>query len=378
MATKKQIYDQILLDFANEFNISINDLGSNYQAFAAVLATTEYNLQLRLNNIKKNVWVGSADIETLLTIGREKIGRVPFPAVAGVYTCSTVAIPNQSTIIPEGTKFQYNGFVFEVLMNYNPGDDIQLRSLNTGTDSALEIGDILTSTAPLPSINDKITVLSINISASDAEDIEDYRADVVNSFILKPSGGNAADYITWASDVSDIRTVYPYAANNEPGKINVYCEGISSFQPNSAKIDEVIDVFKYDSNGFGRVAVDLFPFINDSYIVPVQITNVDITLEGGEASQQSAAESVIEDYLYNIRPYLYTLNKIRDPKGDTITQSALIKELADAGINFTSLTISVKPLGGAPQTVTDYRVGDANDPNYYGEIPVFQTLTINT
>jgi uncharacterized phage protein gp47/JayE len=373
---KQELYDQILLDFANEYNIPVAELGDNFKAEAAVLATALYNVRLRVNEIALNVWVGSADIETLLSVGIDKIGRLPFPAVSGVYQCSTVQIAGETEVIDKGTQFKKGNYVYESLADINPGDDIIIRAITAGTESELSVSDTLTSVSPLSSIQDTITVDSVEESPSDAEDIEDYRADVLNSFTLRPNGGNASDYILWASDVSDIRTVYPYAASGEAGKVKIYCEGISSFQPNGAKIDEVIEAIKYDSDGNGRVLVDLFPFINDTYIVPVQITTVNITLDGGDSGQQTEAEQVIEDYLYNIRPYLPTLNKTRDETKDTITQTALIKKLAENDIVFTGITIKVLPLGGAEQTVTSYQVGDADDPTYYGEIPELGTLTI--
>lgn len=375
--TKQELFEQIKLDFANVYNIPVAELGDSFLADSAVLATTMYNLRLRLNEIALNVWVGTANLETLLSVGLDKIGRLPFPAVSGIYTCSTSAISGETAIIPAGTQFKRNDYIYESLADINPGDTIQVRALAPGTESALIVSNTLTSVSPLGSIQDIITVTAISTSPSAAEDIEDYRTDVLNSFILRANGGSAADYILWASDVADIRTVYPYAADGEAGKIVVYCEGVSSLQPNSTKIDEVIEAIKYDTNGNGRVLVDLFPFINDTYILPVQLTQVNITLTGGDAGQQATAEQVIEDYLYNIRPYLPTLNKTRDANLDTITQSALIKTLADNDITFTAVTLKVKPLGGAEQTVTSYRVGNADDPTYYGEVPYLGTLTIS-
>lgn len=374
--TKQELFEQIKLDFANVYGISVDELGDSFLAESAVLSTLQYSLLLRINEIKANAWAGSADAETLLSVGFDKIGRLPFPAVSGIYTCSTTQIGSETAKIPLGTQFKKGAYVYESLAEIDPGDDIQVRAITAGTESILIVTDELTSVNPLISINDTITVTVVDTIPTDAEDIDDYREDVVNSFTLRPNGGNAADYILWASDVAAIRTVYPYAADGEAGKIVVYCEGISPFVPVSGTIDEVIDAIKYDSEGNGRVLVDLFPFINNTYILPVQVTDVNITLTGGVGGEQAAAEAVVEAYLYDIRPYLPTLNKVRDASTDTITQTALIKALADADITFTSITLKVKPLGGGEITVTEYQVGDADDPLYYGEIPVLETLTI--
>lgn len=377
--TKKELFDQIKLDFSNVYGIPVGDLGDNFIAESAVLSTLQYNLLLRINEIAANVWVGSADAETLLIIGEDKLGRLPFPAVNGVYECTTTQIGTLTAQIPLGTQFKRGVYIYETLSTINPGDNVQVRALTAGLESELSVLDELASVAPLSSINDTIVVSSVVVAPTDAEDIEDYRQDLINSYILQPSGGNASDYINWAADVSGIRTVYPYAADGEAGKINVYCEGISpDFQPIPSKIDEVIDAIKYDLEGSGRVAVDLYPFITNTYIVPVQISDINITLTDGNASQQTAAEAVIKAYLLNIRPYLPTLNKVRDPLTDTVSQSGLIQTLSGNGITFSALELRVKPLGGGEITVTSYQVGDADDPTKYGEIPVLETLTINT
>jgi len=374
--TKLELFELIKLDFANEYNISVADLGDNFLAESAVLATIQYSLLLKINEISKNVWAGSSDLETLLSVGFDKLGRLPFPAVSGIYTCSTVAISGETAQIPIGTQFKFGDYVFESLNLIDPGDDIEIRAITAGTDSVLIITNELNSVAPLVSISDIITVTSVDTVATDEEDIDDYREDVVQSFTLRPNGGNAADYILWADDIAAIRTVYPYAADGEAGKIVVYCEGISPFVPVSGTIDEVIEAIKYDLDGDGRVLVDLFPFINDTYILPVQITDINIELTGGVGGQLAAAAVIVEAYLYDIRPYLPTLNKTRDATTDTITVAALIKVLADNDITFTAVTLKVKPLGGGEQTVTEYQVGDADDPTYYGEIPVLDTLII--
>lgn len=373
---RSDLFEQVKQDFANEFDINVDELGKDFLAISAVLTTYNYSLLIRLNAIKNNTWPGGSDIETLLIVGSDKLGRLPFPAASGIYTCETTATQG-TTEISKGTRFKFNDYVYESLDDVNPGDDIQLRALTPGTESLLAIDDILMAEAPLISAQDTIKVKSIDTAPSDSEDIDDYRQDVVNSFTLRPNGGNASDYILWASDVSDIRTVYPYAANGEAGKIKVYCEGVSQFQPGAAKIDEVIEAIKYDSEGVGRVLVDLFDFITDEYIVPVQISDVNIVLNGGNLGQQAQAEQIVKDYLYNIRPYLPTLNKTRDPEKDTISQQGIIKALSDGGITFGSLIIKIKPLGGLETTVTQYKIGDADDPSKYGEIGVLETLTIN-
>ena len=134
---------------------------------------------------------------------------------------------------------------------------------------------------------------------------------------------------------------------------------------------------KYDSDGVGRVLVDLFPFINTTYILPVQITNVNIEISGGVIGEQSAAETVIKNYLLEKRPYLATLNKTYTTTQDTITLVEVINALSAADITFTGVVIKIKPLGGTEQTITTYKVGDANDPTYYGEVPELETLTIS-
>jgi uncharacterized phage protein gp47/JayE len=379
--TFEEIYNLIIADWCNRLGIAVENAGFTIIVTSKVISGGLYLLAKIIDALSNNVWVGSMQASKLIEVGQDKIGRSPYLAVQGEYSCSTIAVGVGN--IPAGSIFTKDinnvTYSYESLAEVAGGDTIQVRALTAGTKSKLVVGDELTAVKDPTYASNMITVTVIDEEPLDGETIEDYRKVVVDSFVLRGAGaGNAADYIIWAGDVQGIWTVYPYAADGEAGKVKIYCEGLApDFVPSSALIDDVIDAIKYDSNGVGRVLVDLYPFITDEYILPVQIAEVVIDLVGGNLTQQSDAEAILEEYLINKRPYLATLNKVRVATKDTITTVEIVQALADGGITFTGITLKVTPPGGSQSTYTTYQVGNPNNPDYYGEIPVLNALNIS-
>lgn len=378
--TFEEIYNLIISDWCNRLGITVDNAGYTIIVTSKVITGGLYLLAKIIDALSNNVWVGSMQYSKLIEVGQDKIGRGPYLAVQGEYTCTTIAVDTGT--IPSGSIFTKDidntTYSYESLDEVSGGSDIQVRALTAGLDSKLVIGDELTASKSLSYANNIITVSATTEEPLAAEDPDDYRQVVVDSFVLRGAGaGNAADYILRAGTVQGVRTVYPYASDGNAGKINAYVEGLSpDFVPSTALIEDVIDSFKYDSDGVGIALVDLYPFLTDEYILPVQIAEIVIDLAGGNLSQQSDAESLIEDYLLDKRPYLATLNKIRVATNDTISTVEIVQALADGGITFTGITLKVTPPGGSQLTVSTYQVGNPDDPTYYGEIPVLTTLNI--
>ena len=276
----------------------------------------------------------------LLVFGQGRLDRVPSGAIAGVWRCTTTQIVGQSQIIPEGTEFRSGGgYKYLTIGDKDPTEDLIVRAVDAGLESDLQISDELKSASPLPSINDIIIVAEELTTPVAAETLDEYRSDVLETFTLAPSGGNAGDYILWASDVIGARTVFPYAKDGEVGKVQVFVEGANPIVPTQAIIDEVIEALKYDENGNGRAPVHVFPFIDDTNVVAVRKTDINIVINGGISGELAQATAIIEAYLYGIRPYLATLNTPRDEDKDTIKQSAIITALASGGLTFSDIVL---------------------------------------
>lgn len=381
MQTKQEVYDFILGQYSAALQIPTSALGETVKVDAATQATIYYNCLLRIEKVKSNIWVGTCDYEQLLIFGYGRLKRYPYPAVAGVYLCQTTQITGQTDLLEKGSEFKSGSYSFTTTADCQAGAQVSVIATTAGTASSLNVGDTLTSVVALPSISDTIVVLSETTAPTDSESTEDYRQDVLDSYLINPSGGSAGDYILWAEDAEGCRTVYPYAKPNEVGKVLIYVEASSTIIPSSGVIDNVIDAVRYDEDGQGRVAAHLFPFITTTNVISVQNTIVNIFIGGASESQRTLMETLIEGYLLNIRPYLESLNDTRDEDADTIKQSSLISLLSNNGVVFTTLQIFVIPAPTSTSIeVTEYRVGFGQgstvDSDYYGEVPILDTLVL--
>jgi hypothetical protein len=398
--TYTSLYDQILTDWCNKLGISVSEAGYNIIIMSKVFAFGLYMIVKIIDGLKNNVWVGSMQAAKLLEVGQDKIGRGLYQAVKGEYTCSTVEktpgnIPANTifTIEIDGTIYS-----FETTAVVAAGDDVTVRALTAGTDSKLEAADILTAKQNLTYAENDITVTAVTQEPTDTETIEHYREVVVAYETLRLGNGNASDYIVWVSDVNGLRTAYPYTAPGEAGKAVIYCESTDSevLVPSAGLIDNAVDAIKYDINGKSQPPVEFFEFVNDTYVLPVQITGIKIQVENGDSGQQASIEALVRAYLLIKRPFLHTVNKfIEESEGyntftNTVSLVDIVQLLANAGITFTNIVMQVDILNSTGYAVfTRYVVGyrggstypetysPGNDPalsTYYGECPRLETV----
>lgn len=399
--TFSDLYDQVITDWCNRLGITVNDAGYDIIIISKVIAGLGYVIVKMVDGLKNNVWVGSMQAAKLIEVGTKKIGRGPYEATQGEYECSTVEKTPGN--IPEGTIFtkEIDGtlYKYESIATVAAGDPITVRALTAGTDSILTVSDTLESQQVLTYAESTITVTSISETPTDDEPIEDYRAVVVAYERLRLGNGNASDYIVWVSNVNGLRTAYPYTADGEAGKAVIYCESTDEevLVPSSGLIDDAIDSIKYDANGKSQPPVEFFEFVNDSYVLPVQITGVKLEITNGEAGEQTDIEDVVRAYLLTKRPFLHTVNKyIQYTEGlntleNTIALVDIIQVLANAGITFDSIDMQVEVLStGGYSSMSKYVVGyrggstypetlsPSNDPAlpaYYGECPRLEDVT---
>lgn len=374
--TIQELYNDIKSDIENRLGVTITPgIKAFIPVFCAVQAAKLKLYYLAIGNLQKNIFVDTADQEanggTLERFGRIKLGRDPFPAQSGIYNIEITA--TIGTVIKANTTFKSNddslnpGILYVLDQEYttvsNP-DIITVRALTSGTIGKLDIGNELTVTSPVAGMNKIATVLSVDTDPLDAEDIEEYRQKVINSYRLETQGGAATDYRIWASDAQGVAQVYPYAKSGATSEIDLYVEATvddsvdGKGTPTAGILAEVEDVVNFNpdttltTNERGRRPVTAI--VNYLPIVPKDIA---ITITGFQ-NLTTEKENLINDQLNSIiseiRPFVSGADILED-KNDILDTNRIISAIISVvpGAVFTSVTLEVDAVETLTYTFTD-------------------------
>lgn len=385
--TLAALYNSILADLEAEFSVTIPIVGKSFlRAFAAIQAAKLKLLYLTLGKLQKNIFVDTADREasggTLERFGRVKLGRDPFPATQGVYNVTINGTIGAT--VPALTTFQSNDdaqnpsklFILDVAyILVATTDTISLRALESGIDSKLNIGEGLTATAPILNVNSAAIVASETTAPQSAEDIEDYRSKVLQSFRLEPQGGAASDYRLWGLDASGVKQIYPYAKSGAANEVDVFVEATIADStdgkgtPTSTILTEVEDVIELDPDTTlpiserGRRPLGVFA-VN---VLPIVLVPINVFIENYDnrtTSTDLAIENGIIDLLSNVRPFISGCDVLSE-KNDIVSRNTIIKSILDSVP--TSVFTDVEMQVGVTPTITK-TLGN-------GEIPYLASIS---
>ena len=375
--TLKELFDSIIQDLEQSIGIDGVFGKTVLRGFAAVQTAKLKLYYLAIAKVQKNIFVDTADSEadggTLERFGRVKIERNPFPATQGVYTAT---IQGQvGFTVPAGATYRNTNNDIYVVDNsftlVTTSGVIEVRSILGGTAIALTVSDVISLTSPLVGIDNDAIVASEVTAPLDAEGIENYRAKVLEAYVLEPQGGAASDYRIWSADAQGVRQVYPFTGA-QAGIINLYVESDTGGGiPTQQILDDVEAVVNFDPdttkplNERGRRPISAWT-INYLPIVP---KDVDVTITGLSTTTPATIaiiEQAIADYLANIRPHVGGAD---DPNNvqDTLRTTGLTSVIVDAiakGNYFETVTFTVD---STPETNIKFENGD---------IPVFNSLII--
>ncbi len=389
--TINELRTQIENDLRTELGITQNWFGKVFlRSLATVQAGKLKIYYLAAAKVQKNIFADTAESEnnggTLERFGRVKIQRNPNPAIAGVYILNVTG--QNGAVIPKGTLYKSTinstneGYLFEVtaqIFIVGTTGQVNVRALTPGTESQLDIDDELELTSPLANIDSLAYVDSVDTTPVSAEDIEDYREIVLDSFRIEVQGGAAQDYVIWSLDVAGVRTSYPYTKDGQIYAVQVFVEALPDDSqpgqpegvPPTSMLDDVRDAIEIDPDtGKGRRPVGVFT-LEVLAVVPVGVT---ITIEGltdDSASVVNAIENSIIDLLYTVRPYIAGADG--ENRNDILYISQIITAVSSAiesDIFFSNLIMEI---GGTP--VTFYAFGTT--PATYGNYPYLESLIIN-
>lgn len=318
--TINELYTSIQTDLRNKFQIT-NIIGKVVlNAFALVQAAKLKIFYLHLARTYQNIFFDTCDDETLVRYGRIILKRDPFPASAGEYKIE-VSGTIGATIAP-GTTFKSRDtskspgqlFVNDTLFTFtSPTGFLNIRALEPGQVSALEIGDEVKSTQPLADVDSIATVSSIISEPIEAEDIEQYRQKVIAASQIEPQGGARVDFRLWSLDAQGVRTSYPYVRDGVPSQIDLYVEAnpqdsnpINTGIPTTTILNNVQQAIELDPDTTkpieDRGRRPMWAVVN---YFPIQPLDVDVTITNlSDTSLLPSIKEALRDFLFNIRPYL--------------------------------------------------------------------------
>jgi hypothetical protein len=393
--TINDLKTQIESDLRTELGITKAWYGKVFLRILALVQAGKLKLfYLFGGKVQKNIFVDTADPAsqggTLERFGNVKIGRNPYPAVAGVYTCQVTG--QIGATIPKDTQYKSRSdstspdklfTVEEEVVLAATTDEIIVRALEPGTDSALVIGDEIELTAPIEDVDSIAEVLSVDTTPVAAETTEQYREVVIQAFQLEPQGGAATDYRLWSLDVDGVRTSYPYTKNGEPYAVQVFVEALPEDSapgqpagvPPASMLDDVIEVIELDPDTTkplyerGRRPIGVYNLEVLAVIpIPVTIRIYDLTDDSPEII--SAIEEAIGDLLYTIRPYIAGADGSN--QNDVLYTSQIISAVISALSNtvfFSNIQMVIDSV-----VVTSYTF--ARTPATYGNYPYLYDLEV--
>lgn len=380
LPTLAQLITDFITDLETIYGVNISDEAKvALNAFAQSDSGVTWLQYKQLGFVQKQIWPDTADSETiggtLERFGRTRLRRNPFPARAGQYAVTVngsvgAVIQAQTTFKSDDTSLN-PGLLYILDAQYTlvtTADTIVLRALTPGLGAKLAIGNTLTSTSPIPLVNNPVTVSAEQVQPLAAETLEEYRTKTLNSLVLEAQGGAATDYRIWASDVQGVQQVYPYAKSGETNANIIYVESTIADSvdgkgtPSAQMLLDVEAVVNFDPdttitdiNQRGRRPNTVLEYYEG--ITPL---NVDIVVLGSTFMpiQQALIISALTSAINLVRPYVSAAD-IPANKNDIVSANNINGIIFSQvpGANYTSVALSVD---GTP--TLSYTFGGGNIP----------------
>ncbi len=357
--TLKQLYDNIANDLKNKLNLSDDNLKKALDAFAVVLAGQLKLAYLGQADILNNIFPDTADSSanggTLDRLGLIYLNRIQRPATSGVFNITVTG--EIGSVLRAGLTFKSNddalnpGQLYILDNEFTLSDiseTVEIRSVGVGEDYKLENSDLLTITEPVIGVNQTVTVLETTTDPLAAEADRDFRQAILDSIQLEPQGGAKTDYRLWALDAQGVRKVYPYVKDGEAGTVQVYVESTSGDgTPSAPLLTEVEEVITLDPDETKSIYErGRLPIQATLEVLPIVTNPVDVTITGlneNDAEITANITAALEDYLYNVRPFVAGGELSRDK--NNILNAAKIQSVVSDVIGsdnyFSNLTMFV-------------------------------------
>jgi len=364
--SKATLYNRIITSLQTVFGITIPEWGANFLRAMSLVFAGEFKLQyLAIGNLQKNIFIDTADGDVVLRMGFVKLGRYPFAATQGQYTCTVTGtvgatIPAQTTFKSDDSSMN-PGYLFilnnDFTLTSSP-DSIVLNALTAGTVSRLSVGDTLTSTSPLVNVSNTATVSAEDIVPNAAETIEQYRAKALASFQLTPSGDNAVTYREEGSiNISGVQQIYPYATSGESNEIDIYIEATPDDStdghgtPTVTITNDVIAAIEA-ARPLGVFEVNYYPITLKEFIVEINMTGYPALT----ADQEALILTSVTLFTASVRPFIAAADTLVS-RNDTISYYNLLPAISSAipGVPYGAVSFTID---GTPTTTYNFDNGE--------------------
>lgn len=244
--TLKQLRNRAITEINTNVKGGDANLRRNYlNVIATALAGIGDEILRRVEYVLKQTFVQEADEESLIKHGQER----KFPRKAATKANGPIDVTGTSgSTIASGVELQRSDNVKyitteEVSVGNDGTASVPVEAINAGLNGNAGSGTIVSFVSPVAGVNIQATVASAEITGgTDIEDIEEYRARLLEYEQNPPMGGNKKDYEVWAKEVSGVTRAWCYPIENGAGTVTVrfmmdnsYANGI----PHQADITRV-------------------------------------------------------------------------------------------------------------------------------------------
>jgi len=348
--TIKQLFSSIEGDFKSTLNIDDVDTKMVLNAVSAVLAGQLKLIYLYISDKFNNLLPDTADTAEngggLNRLGEIYLNRQPKPATNGKYIITLDAEPNaklrNSLTFKSNEDSKNPGKLFILESEYicnGTNDVVEVRSLESGSDSLLSVGNELTITEPVIGVDSTVVVKSITQVPLQSETIDEYRKKIIDAIQLEPQGGAKTDYRLWAQDAQGVRQVYPYVKQSSAGTVQVFVEAKSNDSidglgtPSAFLLNSVREVIIMDPdntkpiNERGRKPMQCI-----LEVLPITLRPVDVIIVGLQENNldiQDLLKTNIRLFLNEIRPFIDGAELLRN-KNDILYAGRLQGVISDS------------------------------------------------
>lgn len=213
---------------------------------ARVIAMASHEMHGFLAWIAKQIFVSTADQENLERHGSEwkVVRKLPTKASGSVnFVGVSGSIIYAGTILRRADDAQY--IVTEDVIFSGPSASVDIEAAVVGKNSNTVAGVKLSLSTPVLGVQTEGTIDSFGLyGGTDIEDIESYRARILEKMHNPPQGGSDADYKIWATSVPGVTRAWPYANQMGLGTVTVLFvmdDKDGTIIPSSSEVSDVQD-----------------------------------------------------------------------------------------------------------------------------------------